>query len=97
MAGKMEIPAFASEAEEAQWWPEQEDRIAQEFESAGADGVLGRGSAVRRARALADAVLPDPEDVELARVQAESRGLSYQVYLKALLHDALRARQTSAR
>jgi len=31
----------------------------------------------------------DPTDVELARTQAEERGLRYQTYLKMVLHQAL--------
>ena len=31
----------------------------------------------------------DPTDVELARIQAEERGLRYQTYLKMVLHQAL--------
>jgi len=31
----------------------------------------------------------DPTDVELARTQAEERGLRYQTYLKMVIHQAL--------
>jgi predicted DNA binding CopG/RHH family protein len=38
----------------------------------------------------------DPEDISLARVQAEKRGLKYQTYLKMLIHEALvKAEQSS--
>ena len=32
----------------------------------------------------------DPTDVELARAQAEERGLKYQTYLKMVIHQALK-------
>jgi len=31
----------------------------------------------------------DPADIELARQQAEKKGMKYQTYLKMVLHEAL--------
>jgi predicted DNA binding CopG/RHH family protein len=89
MADKMEIPVFASEAEEAEWWSAQEDQIADAFEEAASRGELGRGTAVRRAALPTTTIRLDPRDIELARIQAERKGLRYQTYLKMLLHEAL--------
>jgi predicted metal-dependent hydrolase len=97
----LKIPAFASEAEEAKWWFENEDLIAKEFEKAAKEGRLGRGG-VRRL--FAEKGIPfkqpkptptttirlDPEDIAKARVQAAERGLRYQTYLKMIIHEALR-------
>jgi hypothetical protein len=100
----LKIPAFATEAEEAKWWFENDDKIAAEFEKAAKEGRLGRGG-VRRL--LAEKGIPfrepqkapaptptttirlDPDDIAKARVQAAKRGLRYQTYLKMIIHEAL--------
>jgi hypothetical protein len=100
----LKIPAFATEAEEAKWWFENEDLIGAEFVKAAKEGRLGRGG-IRRLFAekgipfpeSANASTPtptttirlDPEDIAKARVQAEKRGLRYQTYLKMLIHEQL--------
>jgi hypothetical protein len=98
----LKIPAFASEAEEAKWWFENEDLIAKEFERAAKEGRLGHGG-IRRL--FAEKGIPfkeptpthtttirlDPDDIAKARVQAAERGLRYQTYLKMIIHEALRA------
>ena len=93
MKNKMDIPVFANEAEEAKWWAGQEDRIAEEFENAAAAGQVPRGTAARRAALPTTTIRLDPKDIELARSQAERKGLRYQTYLKMLLHEALRSQE----
>jgi len=97
----LKIPKFATEAEEAKWWYENEELIAHEFEKAAIEGRLGRGG-VRRL--FAEKGIPfkepkptptttirlDPDDIAKARVQAAERGLRYQTYLKMIIHEALR-------
>jgi hypothetical protein len=101
----LKIPAFATEAEEAKWWYENQELISNEFQKAAKEGRLGRGG-VRRLFAergipfpepkTAPAPMPtttirlDPEDIAKARVQAAERGLRYQTYLKMIIHEALR-------
>jgi hypothetical protein len=101
----LKIPTFATEAEEAKWWFENDDKIAAEFEKAAKEGRLGRGG-VRRLLAEKGIPFPeplkapaptpsttirlDPEDIAKARVQAAERGLRYQTYLKMIIHEALR-------
>jgi hypothetical protein len=101
----LKIPKFATEAEEAKWWFENEDLIAGEFEKAAKEGRLGRGG-VRRLFAEKGIPFPepqktpaatptttirlDPEDIAKAREQAAERGLRYQTYLKMLIREALR-------
>lgn len=108
----LKIPTFATEAEEAKWWFENEDLIAAEFEKAAKEGRLGRGG-VRRLFAekgipfteppKAPAPTPtttirlDPDDIAKARVQAAERGLRYQTYLKMIIHEALRSAESSRR
>ncbi len=97
----LKVPKFATEAEEAKWWFENEDLIAAEFEKAAKEGRLGRGG-IRRL--FAEKGIPfkepsptptttirlDPDDIAKARVQAAQRGLRYQTYLKMIIHEALR-------
>jgi len=101
----LKIPTFDTEAEEAKWWFENDDKIAAEFEKAAKEGRLGRGG-VRRLFAEKGIPFPepqkvprptptttirlDPEDIAKARVQAAERGLRYQTYLKMIIHEALR-------
>ncbi|HEY0759796.1 MAG TPA: hypothetical protein VGD59_11120 [Acidisarcina sp.] len=80
---------FLTEAEEARWWEANQDELAKEFESAVESGTLGRGTVARQAALQGSAVRLDAEDMLKAQAQAEQRGLTYQSYLKMLLHDAL--------
>jgi hypothetical protein len=98
----LKIPAFATEAEEAKWWFENEELIADEFEKAAKEGRLRTGG-IRRLYAEKGIPFPEPkakptptttirlapEDIAKARVQAAARGLRYQTYLKMLIHEAL--------
>jgi hypothetical protein len=99
----LKIPKFATEAEEAKWWYENEDLIFKEFQKAAKEGRLGRGGA---RRLFAEKGIPFPgskatptptttirldlEDIAKARVQASERGLRYQTYLKMIIHEVLR-------
>ena len=103
---KLIIPAFASEAEEAKWWFENEELISDEFQKAATEGRLKRGG-IRRL--FAEKGIPfkepspmptttirlDPDDIATARVQAAERGLRYQTYLKMIIHEALRAAESA--
>ena len=98
VAKKLDIPEFASEAEEAQWWYDHRDELTEAFEVAGAQGELRHGSAAQIARERAGAATPttirlDPEDASRARALAAKRGFDYPAYLKMLLHEALDAEQ----
>jgi predicted DNA binding CopG/RHH family protein len=106
----LKIPTFATEAEEAKWWFENDDLISEEFQKAAKEGRLGRGG-VRRLfaekgipfpePAKAPAPTPtttirlDPEDIAKARVLAAERGLRYQTYLKMIIHEALRTAESA--
>ena len=48
-----QIPSFASEAEEAQWWYDHREELAQDFVDAAKAGRLGEGSKARNARRMA--------------------------------------------
>ncbi len=91
MAKLIDAPEFKSEEEEANWWdsPEGRAEILKGFEQAKQEGALGRGTLKRRGLTPPITIRLDPRDVELARVQAEERGLRYQTYLKMVIHQAL--------
>ena len=98
----LKIPKFATEAEEAKWWFDNDDLIFREFQKLAKEGRLGQGGA---RRLFAEKGIPFPEekakltptttirldqdDIAKARVQAEKRGLRYQTYLKMIIHEAL--------
>ena len=95
----MQVPAFATEAEEAQWWFEHQDDITAAFIQAGERGELGDGSVARIMReqdareGSTVSTTPDLDAEDFLRAQelAHARGLQYQSCLKSLIHDALEA------
>ena len=99
MIRKPDIPKFASEAEEAEWWDRHREETAQWMEeamTAGKTTTLPR--VLQRARERAGAtptvsIRIDPDDIARARTLAAKKGLRYQAYLKMLLHEALEREQ----
>ena len=96
MKQKRVIPAFESEAKEAEWWRKNRTTLDRDLTEAAKKGELKRLSqatlkarlASSRARVVSIR-LPE-NDIELARHQAAQKGLPYQTYIKSLLHQALR-------
>ncbi|HEY9126227.1 MAG TPA: hypothetical protein VIM62_03830 [Acidobacteriaceae bacterium] len=100
MTTELTIPKFETEAEEAQWWYDNRDKVSAAFHKAAKEGRLKRGG-VRRLFSERGVTLPppqpiptttirlDPEDISKAREQAAKRGLRYQTYLKMIIHEAL--------
>jgi hypothetical protein len=43
-----EIPSFASEKEEAEWWDNNPDAVMEVFEQAEKDGTLRRGTLAKK-------------------------------------------------
>lgn len=85
----IKTPEFKDESEEARWWAEHQSAVLSEFKRAANDGSLGRGTLARRGDTPGVTIRLDPADIELARKQAEKRGLRYQTYIKMVLHQAL--------
>ena len=91
----IEIPKFATEAEEADWWASREGRSF--LKSAAArtpKKSLGKGSrlvgTLNRTPSVQIALrLPEP-DVAKARELATRKGIGYQTLLKMLVHEGLR-------
>ena len=95
MKQKRVIPAFKSEAEEAEWWYKSRARLDKDLADAAKKGKVKRlDQATLKARLAASKSrvvsirLPE-NDIELARRQATQKGLPYQTYIKSLLHEAL--------
>jgi len=84
----IDLPEFENEDQEAKWWADNPEFILQQFEKANAEGRLTRGTVARRAIPTTTIRL-NPDDIALAKTQAERRGLRYQTYLKMLIHEAL--------
>ena len=100
---KRGIPAFRTEAQEADWWYKNRKALDQDLSQAARAGelkVLDRKALLRRvARSRVSKVISirlSESDLELARLQAVQRGLPYQTYIKSLLHQALES-QAKAR
>ena len=100
---KRVVPAFATEAEEADWWYENRKIHDKQLRAAMKSGdaqVLTKEKLLERI-AASKKKMPAPvvalriprEDLALARKQAEAKGLPYQTYIKSLLHETLAARE----
>ena len=96
------IPAFATEAEEAEWWYKNRNIHGKQLLAAAKNGeaqVLTKEKL--RERIAASKKMPAPTvalripaaDLALARKQAERKGLPYQTYIKSLLHETLTERE----
>jgi predicted DNA binding CopG/RHH family protein len=96
MATSLEIPKFANDTEEADWWYDNRHLVEEDFLKAAAEGRLGRGTAMRRALAAQSAVQLDREDAARAQAAANRRGMPYQDYLKMLIHEALEKESNTA-
>jgi predicted DNA binding CopG/RHH family protein len=80
---------FKSEADEARFWDENPDALAEAFEKAAAEGTLGHGTTARKGGTRTTTIRLDPNDIRKARILAERLGLKYQTYLKMLIREAL--------
>jgi predicted DNA binding CopG/RHH family protein len=91
------VPKFKTEAEEAQWWYVNRDKVEDASIGAMDNGTIRRGTAqrlTREARASRNVTIRMAEvDLDLARKQAEEKGLPYQTYIKSVLHEALVKRE----
>ncbi len=96
MKQKLVIPAFKSQAEEAEWWYKNRARLDKDLVAAAKKGKLKRlDQTTLKARLAASksrvvSIRLAEEDIKLARQQATEKGLPYQTYIKSVLHQALR-------
>ena len=89
MKDTLQTPEFKTEAEEAAWFDSNEDALLKQFEQAAKEGTLTRGTLARRGLTPPTTIRLNPDDIELAKAQAETRGLRYQTYLKMIIHQHL--------
>ena len=99
---KSAIPAFATEAEEAEWWYRNRNIHGKQLLAAVKSGeaqvltkekLRERIAASRKTPAPVVALRIPQADLALARKQSEQKGLPYQTYIKSLLHESLTARE----
>jgi predicted DNA binding CopG/RHH family protein len=83
----VDTPRFLSEAEEAEWWDQHQELIADLLVKHGRRGAVPTKNISVR--------LP-VTDLERARKIAERRGVGYQVVIKTLLHEALKRESGAA-
>ena len=88
MATKTAIPRFRSEKEEAEWWDAHPEVITELFLKAKREGRIKRLPVLRGATKSVTIRIPIA-DIETAQEIAGKRGLPYQTFIKALLHQAL--------
>jgi predicted DNA binding CopG/RHH family protein len=96
------VPKFATEAGEAEWWFANRDAHDRELLAAVSRGeaktltkerLLERMAASRKKAAPVVALRIPQADLDMARKQAEGKGLPYQTYIKSLLHETLVERE----
>jgi len=89
MSEPRQIPAFASEAEEAQWWFDNTEQHDQEFLQAMKEGRVTRGAMVRRGLVRTPTVLIPSQDYADAKLLAQKKGIHHDVYIQTIIHEAL--------
>ena len=99
---KRVIPAFATEAVEADWWFRNRNKHGKQLLAAVRSGeaqvltkekLRERIAASRKTPAPVVALRIPEADLALARKQAEQKGLPYQTYIKSILHETLTERE----
>jgi hypothetical protein len=94
---KLKKPKFASEAEEAAWYPAHPEYVEALFEQAEREGKLGHGTLARILGLTRPVTIRlSQKDIAMAKAQAETKGVGYQTYMKILLHKALDEAQGEA-
>jgi predicted DNA binding CopG/RHH family protein len=89
-----DIPEFATEEEEAEWWDNHPDLLAERFQIAKQQGKVKHLSETTLPGAAETVMLRIPQsDLSRARVLAARRGIRYETYLKMLLREALDAEE----
>ena len=77
--GKLKMPDFETEAEEAAWWYNNQDEIAEEaFEQMGLELLL-----------------VNAEDAAIGKDRAAACGVPYEEYMRQLLHRALQEQKAA--
>jgi hypothetical protein len=92
------LPEFASEAEEAQWYADHQDKLLDYFGPAPADPrpLHARLKLPPRGHTEQIALRLPVSDLAAAKAMAEKRGIGYQTLLKAFIHEAIEREQRRA-
>ena len=80
----------SNRAEAAEWWDAHPEVIEDILERGRLAGTLGRGTDAAKLKTRPTTIRLFVDDVETAKTIAHRKGLSYQTYIKMLLHEALR-------
>jgi len=98
---RRKLAQASTEAQEARWFEQNQDRLLKLFEQAAKEGSLrigGRSVGITLSKSTESLVKPPskkvmlripPDDLERARRLAARKGLGYQTYLKMLLREGL--------
>ena len=98
---KKKLAETKTEAEEARWFEDNQDRLLKLFEQAEKEGALRVGGksvgitlskkteAVQRPRSQKVMLRIPTGDVDRARRQAADKGIGYQTYIKMILRAGL--------
>ena len=85
-----------NEAEEAAWWDANSERLMLEAAKRGTlkmgtlEQLLGEMKKAKREETRLLSLRVPVADIELAKAQAEEKGMGYQTYIKSRLHESLR-------
>lgn len=98
---KKKLSEAQSEAEEARWFEENQERLLKLFEQAEKEGLLRVGGksvgitlskkteALRKPLSQKVMIRIPVDDLDRARRQAARKGIGYQTYIKILLREGL--------
>jgi predicted DNA binding CopG/RHH family protein len=90
MSQKLDIPVFATEAEEADWWYDHRELVEDEFHAAFAEGRVKQGVPLPPSERMVQTTIRlDANDSKKAHAIAAKRGLQYETYLEMLVHQEL--------
>ncbi len=104
------VPHFADEADEAQWWFDNQEKIAAAWDAAAANGTLRKGNLqerLARLRRTQSVMLPtegaaptniitlSAADEQAARQAAERAGETYEMFVRRVVHEALQLEQSA--
>lgn len=84
------MPSYKTEVEEAQWWFDHQDRIAEDLLSSAVNRDPVRGATAKE-MGLSARISISMDDVPVALQQARQEGLLFDEYAKRLFHRALQS------
>ncbi len=92
MSDLLRLPKFETEAEEAQWWFDNQGLIEEAFDAAAKSGRLRRNmlaNRLARSKASQVPIVLNATDAALAGKLVAKRGESYGDFVRGVVHRAL--------